>query len=126
MYQILTQKKQFCIRSQTHFLVQSRMENFSVTWGVRLDAQTLVLLLELNSFCLPHRQLLLGGQRLIPSENRQRWMGKMEYQFQVDKHCPYPLQDLPNSIQCLLDRTAHIPSCRYLVLQHRRVLTSLI
>ena len=22
--------------------------------------------------------------------------GKMGYQFQVGKHCPYPLQDLPN------------------------------
>ena len=75
-----------CIRSQTHFPVESRVDDFSVTWGVRLDAQTLVLLLllllEINSPCLPHRQLLLGWQRLIPpSEKRQRWMGKMGYQF---------------------------------------------
>ena len=55
------------------------MEDFSVICGVRLDAETMVLLLlELNSPCLPHRQLLLGWQRLIPpSENRQRWMRKM-------------------------------------------------
>ena len=98
MYQIQSLAKQSCIRSQAHFLVQSRLDDFSVIWGVRLDAQTLVLLLlELNSPCLPHRQLLLGWQRLIaPSENRQRWMRKMGCQFQVDKHSPYPLQDLPN------------------------------
>ena len=67
-----------CIRSQAQFPVESRMDDFSVIWGVRSDAQTLVLLLlELNSPCLPHRQLLLRWQRLIPpSENRQRWMGK--------------------------------------------------
>ena len=37
------------------------MDDFSVISEVRLDAQTLVwLLLELNSPCLPHRELLLG------------------------------------------------------------------
>ena len=74
------------------------MDDFSVIWEARLDARTLVLMLfELNSPCLPNRQLLLGWQRLIPpSEKRQRWMGKMEYHIQVDKQCPYPLQDLPN------------------------------
>ena len=128
MYQRLTHTKfngtELCIRSQAHFLVESRMGDFSVIWGARLDAQTLVLLLlELNSPCLPHRQLLLGWQRLIPpSENRQRWNGKLGYQFQVDKHRPYPLQDLPNWIQCLLYRIVRIPSCRYLVPQHWRVL----
>ena len=60
------------------------MKDFSVIWRVRLDAQTLVLLLllELNSPCFSHRQLLLDWQRLIPpSANRKRWMGKMGYQF---------------------------------------------
>ena len=57
------------------------MDDFSVTWGIRLDAQTLVfllllLLLELSYPCLRHRQLLLGWQLLIPSENRQRWGGE--------------------------------------------------
>ena len=87
-----------CIGSQAHFLFESRMDDFSVIWGFRLDAQTLVLLLlEPNSPCLPHHQLLLGWKRLVPpSENRQRWMGKVGYRFQVNKHCPYPLQDLPN------------------------------
>ena len=104
MYQIQTHTKfnqtESCIRSQAHFLVESRMDDLSVIWGVRLDAQTLVLLLllELNSPCLPHRQLLLGWQRLIPSENRPRWMGNMGYQFQVNKHCPYPLHYIPNWI----------------------------
>ena len=122
MYQIQTHtnfnETESCIQSQAHFLVESWMDDVSVIWGVRLDAQTLVLLslLELNSPCLPHRQLLLGWQRLIPSENRQRWMGKMGYRFQVDNHCPYPLQDLPNWFQCLLDRIARIHSWRYLVL----------
>ena len=87
-----------CIGIQAHFPVESQLDDFSVTWEARLDAQTLVLmLLELNSPCPPRRQLLLGRQRSIPpSENRQRWMEKMGYRFQVDKHCPYPLQDLPN------------------------------
>ena len=62
-----------CIRSQAHFLVDSQMDDFLVTWGVGWDAQTLVLLLlEPKSPCLPHRQLSLGWQRLIPSESRQR------------------------------------------------------
>ena len=67
-----------CIRNQAHFPVESRMHDFSVIWGVWLDAQTLVLLLlELNSSRLPYRQLLLGWQRLIPpSENRQSGWGK--------------------------------------------------
>ena len=114
-----------CIRIQAHFLVECRMDDFSAISEFRLVAQTLVLLLllELNSPCLPHRQLLLGWPSLIPpSENRQRRMGKRGYLFQVDKHCPYPLQDLPNWIQCLLNRIARIHSCRYLVLQHWRVL----
>ena len=92
-----------CIRSQAHFLVKSRMDNFSVTWEVWLDAHTLVLLLlllllllELKSPCLPHGHLLLGWQRFIPSENRQKWMRKMGYQIQVHNHCRFPLQDLPN------------------------------
>ena len=50
------------------------MDDFSVIWEVRLDAQTLVLLLlllELNSPYLPQRQLFLGWQRSIPlCENR--------------------------------------------------------
>ena len=52
---------------------ESQMDDFSVIWEVRLDAQTLVsLLLELNSPYLPHRQLLLGWQRSIPPcENRR-------------------------------------------------------
>ena len=92
MYQVQTHTKfnrtESCIRSQAHFLVESRMDDFSVIWGVRWDAQTLAfLLLELNSACFPHRQLFLGWSRLIPSENRQRWMGKMRYHFQVDKCC---------------------------------------
>ena len=49
MYQIQTHTKfnetESCIGSQVHFLVESRMDDFSVIWGVRLDAQTLVLLL---------------------------------------------------------------------------------
>ena len=85
------------------------MDDLSVIWGFRLHAQTLVLLLlELKSPCLPHRQLSLAWQRLIPSENRLRWIGKMGYQFQVNKHGPFPLQDLPNGIQCLLDRITRI------------------
>ena len=66
MYQIQTQTKfnetESCIRNQAHFLVESRYDDFSVSWVVRLDAQTLVLLmlLELNSTCLPHCQLLLS------------------------------------------------------------------
>ena len=102
MYQIQIHTKfsktESCMRSQALFPVESQTENFSVTWGARLDAQTLVfLLLELISPCLPHRQVLLGWQWLIlPSENRQRWLGKLGYQFQVDKRCPHPLQDLSN------------------------------
>ena len=71
------------MRSQEHFLVESRIDDFSVISGARLDAQTLVLmLLELSSPCLPHRQLILGWHRLIPpSQNRQRRMGKLGYQF---------------------------------------------
>ena len=68
-----------CIRSHAHFLVDSRLDDFSVISEVWLDAQTLVLLLllELISPCLAHRQLLLCWYRLIPpSENRQRCMGK--------------------------------------------------
>ena len=126
MYQLQTHTKfsetESCIWSQAHFLVESRIDDFSVIWGFRFDTQTLALLLELNSPCLPHRQILLSWQRLIPSENRQRWMGKMGFQFQVKKHCPYPLQDLPNWLQCLRDQIARIPSCRYFVLQHWRVL----
>ena len=50
---------EFCIRIQPDFVVESRMDDFAVIWGVRLDAQTLALLLlpELNFPCLPHRQL---------------------------------------------------------------------
>ena len=42
------------------------MDDFSVISEVRLDVQTLVLLLllELNSPCLSHRRLSLGWQRL--------------------------------------------------------------
>ena len=90
-------ERESCIRIQAHFPVESQMDDFSVIWEARLDAQTLVLmLLELNSPCPPHRQLLLGWQRSIPPfEKCQKWMGKMGYQFQVNKHSPYPLQDLP-------------------------------
>ena len=57
--------------------------------GGWLNAQTLVLLFsEMNSTCLPHRQLILGWQRLIPSENRQRAMEKMGYQLQVKQQLP--------------------------------------
>ena len=118
-------KIESCLRIQALFPVDSQMDDFSVIWGVRLDAQTLVLflLLELNSPCLSHCQFSLGWQRLILlSKNRQSWLGKMGYQFQVDRHCPYPLQDLPSWIQCLLGRIARIHSCRYLVLQQWRVL----
>ena len=77
MYQIQTHTKfsqtESCIRSGTHFLVEFQMDGFSVICVVWWDAQTMVLLLlELNSPCLPHLQLLLGWQWLIPSENRQR------------------------------------------------------
>ena len=68
-----------CIRNHAHFLVETRMDDFSAVWGVRLDAQTLMLLLllELNSPCLPRRQLLLCWQRLIPPfENRQKMDGE--------------------------------------------------
>ena len=67
MYQIQTHTKpnetESCIERQAHYLVESRMDDFSVIWVVRLDAQTLVLLLllELNSPCLPHRQLYWVG-----------------------------------------------------------------
>ena len=135
MYQIQIHTKlngtESCVRSQPLFLVELRMDDFSVIGGLRLDAQTLVVLLLLlllllllapKSPCLLHCPLLLGWQRLIPSENRPRWFGKMGYQFHVDKHCPYPLQDLPNRTQCFLDRIAPIPSRRYFVLQHWRVL----
>ena len=84
-------EKESCKRSHAQFLVDSRMDDFSVIGGFRLDAQIPVLLLfELKSPCLPHRQLLLSWQRLIPSENSQRWTGKTGYQFQVDIQCPYP------------------------------------
>ena len=69
------------------------MDDFSVVSEVRLDAQTMVLMsLELNFPCLPHRQLLLGWQRLIvPSENRQTLMGKWGIIFRsintVQIHC---------------------------------------
>ena len=71
MYQIQTHtifnETEFCIRSQAHFLVDSRMGHFSVIWGVRLDAQTLVLLLlELNSPCLPIRPTQCGFQLISP------------------------------------------------------------
>ena len=127
MYQIQTQtnvsETETCIRIQALFLVDSQTDDFSVVWGVPLNAQTLVLLLlELISPCLPHRQLLLVWQWLVPKENRQTWMGKMGYQFQVDKHCPNPLQDLPNLNECLLYRISRIPSCWYFVLQHWRAL----
>ena len=52
---------EYCTWSKAYFVVESRMDDFSVIWVVRLDAQTLVLLLlELNSPCLPLRQLFLG------------------------------------------------------------------
>ena len=98
MYQTQAETKidetESCIRSQAHFLAESRMEDFLVI----LDAQTLVLLLllDLEFPCPPHRQLLLSWQRLIASKSRQKWIGKMGYQFQVNKLCTYPLQDLPN------------------------------
>ena len=65
---------EFCIWSQARFLAESRMDDFSLTWGVRGDAQICVLLLvlELNFACLPHLQLLLDWQWLIPSENCQK------------------------------------------------------
>ena len=66
-----------CIRNKAHFIVEFQMDDFSVIWEFRLDAQILVLLLlELNCPCLHHRQLSLGSQRLIPSENCLRWMEK--------------------------------------------------
>ena len=59
-----------CIQKQALFLVESQLDDFPVIWGLRLDAHTLgLLLLELNSPCLPHRQLLLGCQQLIASED---------------------------------------------------------
>ena len=123
MYQTRTKisKTETCIRSQAHFLVESRMDDFSVIWGVRLDAQTLVLLLfELNSPCLSHCQLLLGWQRLIPSENCQRWMWKMGYQFQVDKHSISTAGSSQlNSMSSRSDSS--YPLVSYLVLQHWRV-----
>ena len=80
MYQTQAQTKinetESCIRSQAHFLAESRMEDFLVI----LDAHKLVLLLlllELKFPCPPHRQLLLGWQRLIASKIRQKWIGKM-------------------------------------------------
>ena len=80
MYQIQTHTKfnetECCIRSREHFLFESQMDNFSAIWGVRWDAQTLLLvLLELNSTFPPDFHLLLGWQRWIPSRNCQRWMG---------------------------------------------------
>ena len=52
MYQIQTHTKfneiEFCIRTLAHFVVESQMEVFLVISGVRLDAQTLVLM-EKNS-----------------------------------------------------------------------------
>ena len=102
MYQIQTQTKfnqrDSCIQSQAYFIVESRMDDFSVIWGVRLDAHTLVLLLllVLNSPCLPHCQLVLGWQRLIPSENCQSWVEKWDINSTVNKYCPHPLQDLAN------------------------------
>ena len=57
MYHIQTHTKnnetESCIRNQAHCLVESQMDDFSVIWVVRWDAQTLVLLLALNSLCLP-------------------------------------------------------------------------
>ena len=81
MYQIPTHtsfnETESSIQSKAHFVVKSRIDDFSVNRRLRLDAQTLVLLLlELISPHLPHPQLLLGWQRLISSENRLRWMGK--------------------------------------------------
>ena len=57
-----------CIRIGAHFLVKSQMVDFSVIWEARLDAQTVVLmLLELNSPCLPHRQVFIGLAAVDPS-----------------------------------------------------------
>ena len=71
-------QKESCTQIQAVFPIESQMDDFSVIWECRLDAQTPVLmLLELNSPCVPHRQLFLGWQRLIPqSEKCQKWMGK--------------------------------------------------
>ena len=78
MYQIQTHTKfneTVMYTESGTFFNRFRMDDFSVIWGIRWDPQTLVLLLlELNSPCLPHRQLVLGWQWLIPSENRQKWM----------------------------------------------------
>ena len=69
MYQIQTHTKfngtESCIRSQAHFLVESQMDKFSVAWGVRWDAQTLVLMEEENSPYLPLHPTQWGFQ-IIP------------------------------------------------------------
>ena len=86
-----------CIRSQAHFPVESRMVLLSSLGGSVEGSDSGVVVVGAEFSLSSSFQLKLGEQRLIPpSENRQRWMGKMGYQFQVDKHCPYPLQDLSN------------------------------
>ena len=82
MYQIQTHTKfnetESCILSQAHLLVESRINDFPVIGGFRLNAHTLVLLLllELNSPCLPRRQLFLGWQRLICLKTVKNGWGK--------------------------------------------------
>ena len=53
------------MRSQTHFLVESEMDGFSVIWRVRWVAQT-VLSMEENSPYLPLRPTQWGFQLLPP------------------------------------------------------------
>ena len=101
-YQIQTQinfnQTESCILIQAHFLVESRMDNFSVIWGgsccmLRLWccccwSWFLLGFVIVNCYCL------CSGQSHLKIVKVGWW--KRRYQFQIDKHCPSPLLDLPN------------------------------
>ena len=68
MYQIQTHanvsETETCIRIQAHFLVESRIDDFSVIWGVPLDAQTGVVVVG-PEFSLPSSSSTIVGLAVV-------------------------------------------------------------
>ena len=67
----------FYKHKRAHFPFFLQKHDFSVIWGVRVDAQTRVLLLlELNSPCPPLHPTQWGFQLIPPSINRHMYLEK--------------------------------------------------
>ena len=70
-YPVIIIETNFYTLNWVHFPFMLKTHDFSVIWGVWVDAQTRVLLLlELNSPCLPLRPTQWGFQLIPPSINR--------------------------------------------------------